>query len=382
MRSYTKIVLLEYAIMEHIHETNAKFPFQSITVSNPIATTSGVFFMKFSMNGMPVYVHPPKCSMKGPSVIPSTHLTKPKKISHSDFIFSQESDDFLRWIETLEEFAQTKIYENRTKCFETELEMTDIESLFTTPLKMYKSGKYYLLRANFPRTDSNSSPFKIYDENENEISMDQITEKMEMMVILEIQGIRCSTTQFQIEFEVKQMMVMNQINLFEKCLFGKRNRDPNTILSSPDFSKNETLSNTEFESASLEMSEPVIESSSSTDIIIEPSSSESDPVPTFDPQLNTKNKDDLCEIDFDLDKLSSEDTITLKHRKEVYYEMYIEARRKAKIARDLALTAFLEAKRIKNTYMLDDIIDSDDDDDSDYETDEEDILKDVDVDTK
>ena len=56
--------------------------------------------------------------------------------------------------------------------------------------------------------------------------------------------------------------------------------------------------------------------------------------------------------------------------------MYIEARRKAKIARDLALTAFLEAKRIKNTYMLDDIIDSDDD--SDYETDEEDILKEVD----
>ena len=342
--------------MEHIHETNTNFPFESITVSNPIALSSGVFFMKFSMNGMPVYIHPPKCSMKGPSVTPLTTPTpKPKKLSHTDFIFSQENDDFLRWVETLEEFAQTKIYENRAKCFETDLEMSDIETLFTTPLKMYKSGKYYLLRANFPKPESNaSSSFKIYDENENEISMDQITEKMEMMVILEIQGIKCSTTQFQFEFEVKQMMVMNQINLFEKCLFGTRSKPtPTNPPLNHDFSKNETLS-----PVSNELQEPHI-------------------IKLDDPIIESPKKEEgLCEIDFDLDKLSCEDTITLKQRKEVYYEMYIEARRKAKIARDLALTAFLEAKRIKNTYMLDDIIDSDDD--SDYETDEEDILKEVD----
>jgi hypothetical protein len=44
--------------------------------------------------------------------------------------------------------------------------------------------------------------------------------------------------------------------------------------------------------------------------------------------------------------------------------MYKEARQKAKDARDLALSSFLEAKRIKNTYMLDDI-------DSDSDLDEE-----------
>jgi hypothetical protein len=48
--------------------------------------------------------------------------------------------------------------------------------------------------------------------------------------------------------------------------------------------------------------------------------------------------------------------------------MYREARRKAKIARDLALSAYLEAKRIKNTYMLNDIEDSDE---SDLEMEEE-----------
>jgi len=48
--------------------------------------------------------------------------------------------------------------------------------------------------------------------------------------------------------------------------------------------------------------------------------------------------------------------------------MYREARKKAKIARDLALSSYLEAKRIKNTYMLHDIEDSDD---SDLDMDEE-----------
>jgi len=53
--------------------------------------------------------------------------------------------------------------------------------------------------------------------------------------------------------------------------------------------------------------------------------------------------------------------------------MYREARRKAKIARDLALSSYLEVKRIKNTYMLDDLKDSDDDSDLEMnDSDEED----------
>ena len=64
------------------------------------------------------------------------------------------------------------------------------------------------------------------------------------------------------------------------------------------------------------------------------------------------------EIDFDLDKLPSEE-VQLKPRNDIYYEMYKEARKKAKMARDLALSSYLEAKKIKNTYMLEKIDDSD-----------------------
>ena len=74
---------------------------------------------------------------------------------------------------------------------------------------------------------------------------------------------------------------------------------------------------------------------------------------------NDENKDELQEIEINLDELPTEN-INIKKRNDVYYEMYCEARKKAKIARDLALSSYLEAKNIKNTYMLDEIEDSSD----------------------
>ena len=52
----------------------------------------------------------------------------------------------------------------------------------------------------------------------------------------------------------------------------------------------------------------------------------------------------------------------MKKKNDVYYDMYRKALSKAKMAKEMALNSFLEAKNIKNTYMLDDIDDSDLDD--------------------
>ena len=59
----------------------------------------------------------------------------------------------------------------------------------------------------------------------------------------------------------------------------------------------------------------------------------------------------------------------MKKPNDVYYDMYREARRKAKMARNVALSAYLEAKKIKNMYMLDEINDNDDLSESDLEDD-------------
>jgi len=56
------------------------------------------------------------------------------------------------------------------------------------------------------------------------------------------------------------------------------------------------------------------------------------------------------------------DTVKLKARNEVYYEMYKEARKKAKVAKKLALDAYLEANKIKHAYNLNLESESDSDD--------------------
>jgi hypothetical protein len=52
--------------------------------------------------------------------------------------------------------------------------------------------------------------------------------------------------------------------------------------------------------------------------------------------------------------------VKLKNPNEVYMEIYKEARRKAKDAKKHAIQAYLEAKRIKSLYLLDEMDSSDD----------------------
>ena len=83
-------------------------------------------------------------------------------------------------------------------------------------------------------------------------------------------------------------------------------------------------------------------------------------------KLNIVDQEENTLEEFDInDKLNSLETITLKKPNEVYYKIYKEARQKAKQIKKDAINAILEAKNIKNTYMIDS--DSDSDVDSDFD---------------
>jgi hypothetical protein len=56
----------------------------------------------------------------------------------------------------------------------------------------------------------------------------------------------------------------------------------------------------------------------------------------------------------------------------VYYKLYKEAREKAREAKQIALANYLEAKRIKNTYLLEDMSESDEDMDQSLSDEDED----------
>jgi hypothetical protein len=80
----------------------------------------------------------------------------------------------------------------------------------------------------------------------------------------------------------------------------------------------------------------------------------------------TEHKDsqeitEITEVDLEI---KDDEKIKIKKPNDIYYEIYKEAKEKARATRKLAFDAYLEVKKIKNTYMLDDS-----DSDTDYNSD-------------
>ena len=73
--------------------------------------------------------------------------------------------------------------------------------------------------------------------------------------------------------------------------------------------------------------------------------------------------------DFDVN-VETQQPLQLKDKGELYYEMYGDAKRRANMLKDMALSAYLEAKEIKQKYNLDDS-DEDSSDGESHESDEE-----------
>jgi hypothetical protein len=215
-----------------------------------------------------------------------------------------------------------------------------------------------------------------------------ITHNDNIISILEIQGIKCSARSFQIEMEIKQMLVLKPEKIFERCILTNGIKPITQDVET--FSNNDLdeIKNTNEENF-LSPDETSHESPSEISTSINASSELYDSIPNGPSEINASAEEparepveelkvfsnnvpesfEPVEIDFNLDDLNCDDTIQLKNRNDVYYKMYREAKKKAKMAKDLALSSYLEANRIKNTYMLEDI--SDTDLDSDFEESEQ-----------
>ena len=139
-----------------IFNTNDLFEFEKLVLTKPTSIPGGNYFIRCLINSQPLYIQPPKCKSK-------QGIVKAGKRLYSDLMFTNENEDFIRWMENLENYCQQYIFKNREKWFEGEMELHDIENYFTSPLKIFKSGKYYIARTNIT-TVLGKPTLKIYDE--------------------------------------------------------------------------------------------------------------------------------------------------------------------------------------------------------------------------
>ena len=390
--------------MDNIVEPTSDYEFSQLMCISPTSLGSGNYFIRLLQKSgqTPLYIQPPKCSTK-------QGILKSGKKMYTDLLFKHEDEPFHEFLESLETFCKNQLFHYREKWFDSSLTEDVIEESFLPVSKMYKSGKFHCIRAQIP-TRLGKSSLKVFDEDEQEVSLESINNTSSVLTIVEVQGIRCSARSFQLDLEIKQMMSLKPVDLFETCLFSKKSPKP--------FSTQPTTISTVIKATEPEpVEEPVeavLESEQDDNTVIVEGASQtistqeddnildldrpntsSTIIPdkkedveevedvedvvdeveedTFLETSSTKQntlailEDNVDEVDLTVPDDDNQEVFTLKRRNDVYFNMYKEAKRKAKIARDLAISSYLEAKQIRHSYLANQNLSDEDSDESSIE---------------
>ena len=314
------------------------FEFDKVKLGNPSGIQGGAYFSKITMNDEQLLIQTPKSVTKN-------GITTTDKKNCVDFMFSVEQSVFSDWIESFEKRIKELIYQRKDAWFTSEMTMEDIDYFFTPMSRTYKT-KNYLVRAfeqkNKMFKTEKKYNFGVYGEDGEETTGDELAnENTKCISILEIQGLKFTSNSFRIEVTISQIMVVKEKKMNEHCMIKKIDEQPQPPQPIQPLQQPQTK------------------------ITVEPEEIQ---------EVNIEEIPEIQEVNIVPSALTSnDDPISLKQPNEVYFEIYREARKKAKFAKNLAIKAYLEAKRIKNTYLLEDF-DSDISSSSEFE-DEDNIFE-------
>jgi hypothetical protein len=344
--------------MESIIEPNDTFDFSLLSLAHPTGIQGGAYFTKILNNNKPLYIQTSKS-------VTRQGFVKSGKKYYCDLMFDNNAESLIRWFEHLEQECHKLLLAKNDAWFQNTLDMNDIENAFSSIIRVYKSGKFYLVRTNIKNNLSNEPSVKIYSENQMPLSISDVAPETNIISILEIQGIKFTSRNFQVEIDLKQVMVLDNEPLFDSFLIKTANTkriEPEQKLDMLHEQLKININDMQDEQHldPLQQVEPlqqVIQQVEPLQQVIQ----QVEPLP---------ESNDLMEIhDITLEDM---EVLKLKKPNQVYYELYKEARKKAKAAKKNAIIAYLETKNIKTTYMLDDLNESDSDYDIDFDNEIED----------
>ena len=358
------------------------FDFSKVVLTHPESLHSGSFFTKLNVNNNMVYIQTPKCTSKQGVV------TTAGKKSYIDLMFSGDDAKFIEFMENLEKHCVEKIYDKKNSWFTNDIDKSDIETAFTSALRSLKAGKHYVLRANIsPSKNLLKTPTCfVFDESEKQLSIDDIKPDNDLITVLEIQGIKFTPRSFQFEIILRQTLIMANKPVFQSCVIKKNistssnavenllpnNNTPHEMQNISNENIRDVVKDVKSGTYIVDLKENISSLQSKIQPIPVPASASILSLTSNKLAINTKTdkqKEDIEDIE-DIKNIETNESIKelteadleikddegmkLKKPNDIYYEVYRAAKDKARAARKLAFDAYLEVKKIKKTYMLDD----------------------------
>ena len=374
--------------MESMLSPDENYPFDKIKIKTPKALQGGTYCANLEVDNSPLIIQTPKCKTKN-----GIHRTA--KQIYCDLVLDRDHQAFLDWMEKLQDRVRNLILENSSKWFHESPSMDEIEYNWNDSIRTRKD--YYLIRSfvHKPKGISKVS-LQIFDTDENQLNIDQVDSNKNVICILEIIGLKFSSNSFHLEICLRQMMVINEKPLFNKCLIKLDSKKNNgeKIVEKEDLvtenlennvenktKKEEIEENQETEVSTVinnlvdttesnENNEEVENKENVEELAEGVNNVESEKVNEDEkqevieePVKPLEKNDDLEEIELNI---TEEEPMRLKEPNEVYLDIYKQAREKARKAKNEAIKAYLEAKRIKELYMLD-VVDSSSDEEEEEE---------------
>ena len=201
--------------MENLLNPTKDYPFDDITIKTPRALQGGTFCANLEINEGPILIQTPKCKTK-------SGIHKTAKQLYCDLLFFEEDEEFIDWLEKFQIKIQDLIYDNNSKWFHEELSKDDIEYHWNNSLRTYK--KKQLLRTFIHKEKRfNKIKLQIYDTDENELTADDLTPEKKIISIIEFVGLKFSSQSFHLDICLRQIMIINEKPIFNKCLIKINN---------------------------------------------------------------------------------------------------------------------------------------------------------------
>jgi hypothetical protein len=377
---------------------NDDYPIDDIIIKTPKAVQGGTYSAQLEMNSKPIIIQTPKCKTK-------KGIHKTSKQIYCDLLFSHDNTNntvFINWLGKLQEKVRSLILENGDNWFHDNPGIDEIEYNWNNSIRTYKNTNNLIRTFIYKNKSLNKLNIQIYDDNENELHLENIDENKYVICILEIKGLKFSQQSFHLEIFLRQVMILNDKPIFNQCLIKTNNSEEskpsedvdqpstlNNITPPEDVDQPSTLNNikppedVDQPSTLNNIKPPEDAIPSQINYIMSPEDAIPSQInnikPPEKPSLlnnikptppeevetldknHTKNaENELEEIKIDI---SETDFIKLRNANDVYLDIYKKARTKAKNARNNAIKAYLEVKRIKELYMLD-VIDSSDEEEN------------------
>jgi hypothetical protein len=325
------------------------------------------------MHNKPIYIQTPKCTTK------AGFVTSGKKI-YCDLMFHSDDSIFIDWVTNLELKCHSLICEKGESWFQTTYTNDDIESAFVSPLKIYKSGKYYILRVNVKPN------MKVYNDLNTEMSHSDINDSTTMITIIEFYGIKFTSRNFQMELELKQSMVVSPDDFLGNCFIKPINRvlqqeQPELQQQQPELQQQQQEE--PFDPPIVEKVLSIVEEEMpivkpNVELIIEEQEEVQQPNLEIEEPMTVDDFEalELSEIDFNIgERLEESEPLHLKRPVDQYYSEYNALIKKADKLKSELRRIYLEAQILKEKHSLVvneidknidsdiDISDNDDDDD-------------------